>query len=392
MMSSLNENDVLAGTRRKEGAMDSSDCDHLELADVYASRHYFRRFSEILQRLERVAAAMHASDQLNRIDARALTDYLKRLDFTFDALSTKYLMVGQTPSRSLGSLTVDRRESGFPVASELMRMANDAQQASRHLTNMPSTRELKAQMIRTILGECRSPTRLQYAMSQRLYYEEISRGALFWIQNDPQCEMLDSDGGRRRFFIHWAVYDSQVNLPVIYLMEVDDSGSAPLPKDEYRWPAVQAHLMAQSLAGLTLLTIARGLDADFDDVHPKRLHRYHIGPMYSSSYTEQAGPLRQILEQACPGGEDDWALAWTQEELDSDGTQEERSGWFSKVEREIFALDPFSDGAGHSGATRTLRSIILPQRPFQVLAELAPSGFADVQKFVVSPSGQVLHL
>ena len=53
-------------------------------------------------------------------------------------------------------------------------------------------------------------------------------------------------GDRRRFLLHWAVYDSQVNLPVIYLMELEDSGQPALPKDQRRWPEVQAHLMAQS--------------------------------------------------------------------------------------------------------------------------------------------------
>lgn len=365
--------------------------DYIELTDTHASRRYFRKFSQILQHLLRVAGTMHADRQLSRTDVRVLTDYLTRLDYTFNALSTKYLLVGKGVSASLGSLTVDKHDSGFPVATELMIMANDAQQVSQHLANMPNADELRAQMIRTIIADCQPPTRLQFAMSLRLYYEEIARGFLFWTQNDPQCEWLDSENDRRQLLIHWAVYDSQVNLPVIYLMEVEDSGNVVLSSDEFRWPGVQAHLMAQSMAGLTLLTIARGFDADFDDLHPKRLRRYHIGPMYSSSYTEQSGPLRQILEQAASRDEDDWALAWTQEELDSDGTREERSGWFSKVQREIFALDPFNEGEAHTGATRTLRSIILPQRPFQVLAELAPPGFADVQKFVVSASGQVLR-
>ncbi|MBY5969933.1 hypothetical protein [Halomonas denitrificans] len=365
--------------------------DHVELNDLFASRHYFRRFNQILQYLLRVAGTMHADEQLSRTDVQVLSDYLTRLDYTFDALSTKYLLAGRGPASRLGSLAVDKQDSGFPVATELMRMANDAQQADRHLANMPSVSELKSRMIRTIIADREVPSQLQFAMSQRLYYEELVKGFLFWIQNDPQCEMLAGSESRRRFLIHWAVYDSQVNLPVIYLMEVEDSGRMSLPKDEFRWPGVQAHLMAQSLAGLTLLTIARGLDTDFDDLHPKRLRRFHVGPMYSASYTEQNGPLRDILEQSAPGEDDNWALVWTLEELDSEGTREERTGWFSKVERETFALDPFSDGAAHTGATRTLRSLIVPQRPFQVLQELSPPGFADVQKFVVSPAGQVLR-
>jgi hypothetical protein len=65
-------------------------------------------------------------------------------------------------------------------------------------------------------------------------------------------------------------------------------------------------------------------------------------------------------------------------------------GWFSSTEREVFALDPVGGRGAETGATRTERAIILPARPYQVLAERNPAGFAGVRKFVVSPQGRVL--
>ena len=242
------------------------------------------------------------------------------------------------------------------------------------------------------MGEQELPTKLQFALSQRYYYEELSRGTLFWAQNDPVCEWEGNIAPRRRkFLLHWAVYDSQLNLPVVYLMELEDSGKVALPKDERRWPEAQAHLMAQSLGGLKLITIAQGFDEDFDDLHPKRLRRFHLGPMYSSAFTDQSGPLRGVLDQArAPEGQD-WALAWTTEVLESERVREERAGWFSNVEREVFLLDPFGGRAVETGATRTERAIILPQRPYQVLAETQPPGFSDVVKYVVGAGGRVLR-
>lgn len=366
--------------------------DHTGLTDTFASRRYFRKFGLITQHLTRVAAAMEAEGKLSKSDVKILTGYLMRLSFTFRALSMKYLLAGRETGRFFGSLAMDKRDSGFPVASELLTMANDAQQAEQHLANTPGPEDLKDQMVRTIIRDREVPVKLQFALSQRLYYEELLKGELFWAQNHPVCDWIENLGERRRrFSLHWAVYDSDVNLPVIYLMELEDSGKVALPKDQRRWPEVQAHLMGQSLGALKLVTIAKAFDADFDDLHPKRLRRYHVGPMYSSAYTEQSGPLRQVLEQAeAPEGQD-WALAWTLEELESERVTEERAGWFSTVEREIFALDPFGGRGADIGATQMQRSIILPQRPFQVLAEMDPPGFAEVQKFVVSPAGQVLR-
>jgi hypothetical protein len=310
------------------------------------------------------------------------------LSLTFRALAHKYHFSGRFIHA--GKLTFDRVDSGFPVFSELMEMANDALQARRHLEAMPDTEKLKDDMVRSIVGERQIPTGLQYALSQRLYYEELLKGGLFWGRNDPEILWLGDKGARRRYLMRWAVYDSAVNLPVIYLMEVEDSGRTGLPKDERRWPQVQAHVMAQALGGLKLLTIATGFDADFDDLHPVRLRRFHIGPMYSHAFTRQNGPIREVLAQArAPEGED-WALVWTEEDLVSEREQPQKSGWFGTVERQIFTLDPFAGRGADTGATRTERSIILPERPYQALAELKPPGFADVRKFVVSARGRVL--
>lgn len=366
--------------------------DHVGLSDTYASRRYFHKFEGIMQHMLHVAGVMEAEGKLNDDEVDILTRYAVKLTHTFKALSLKYLLVGRETGRFFGSLTIDDRDSGFPVAEEIMTMANDAQQAGAHLESMASAEALKNQMVQTILGDLAIPTKLQFALSQRLYYEELAKGDLFWVQNDVQAQWAGNVAeGRRQFRLHWASYDSQVNLPVIYIMELEDTGRIGLPKDQRRWPEVQAHLSAQALGGLKLLTIAKGFDADFDDLHPKRLRRFHLGPMYSHAYTRQAGPLREVLAEAkAPVGQD-WALVWTEEELISDQVIEQKSGWFSTVEREVFALDPFAANGPDLGATRQERSIILPQRVFQALDEKKPSGFASVRKFVVSTSGRVLQ-
>ncbi len=365
--------------------------DHVALDDAFAARRYFRKFETITGHLARVAGVMEREGRLSRLDARVLSAYVQMISATFRALSLKYLLTGRDGGKVFGALSIDRVESGFPVFRELLTMANDAQQAGRHLAGSMSRDDLKDAMVRQIVGELTIPTRLQFAMSQRLYYEALQEGGLFWAQNDPQAQWLeDLPNGRRRYLLHWAVYDSQVNLPTIYLMELEDSGRRGLPVDDRRWPEAQAHLMAQAVAGLKLVTIAKGFDTDFDDLHPKRLRRFHVGPMYSSAFTRQTGPMRRVLDEArAPAGQD-WALAWTTEVLESERVAQERSGWFGTVDREVFALDPFAGRGVDTGATATERAIIMPVRPYQVLAEMVPPGFREVRKFVVSETGQVV--
>ena len=364
--------------------------EHAGLDDTHKARRYFEKFDAITGHLSRVAAVMEREGRLTKLEARVLGAMVLMIAGTFRALSLKYLMTGRA-DRSLGVLDIDRVESGFPTFREVLTISNDAAQVDRHLGGMMSVSELKSEMVRQIVGDLQIPTRLQFAMSQRLYYEALKEGDLFWAQNHPQAQWLENlENGRRVYLLWWAVYDSQVNLPTVYMMRVEDSGKRGLPIDDRRWPEVQRHLMAQSVGGLKLVTIAKGFDQDFDDLHPKSLRRFHIGPMYSSAFTLQKGPLRQVLEDArAPQGQD-WTLSWTEEMLESSRMEQERSGWFGTVDREIFALDPFSGRGVDTGATKTERAVIMPMRPYQVLSEKNPPGFRNVRKFVVSERGQVL--
>jgi hypothetical protein len=364
--------------------------DHQELYDGPTARRYFAKFERITGHLLRVTGEVEAEGQLTRSEARILGRYLSALTGTFRALSYKYLMTGR--SEGSASLTFDRHESGFPVAQELMMMALDAAQVQKHLGGMASTAELKDRMVRQILRDLTVPVQLQFALAQRLYYEALAlavdqAGGIFWPKNDPDVQFIRELPGRRHFLLHWAVYDKQVNLPVVYLMNVEDSGKKPLPRDDRRWPMVQAHLMAQSGMGLKLLTIAQGFDKDFSGLHPKRLRRMTLGPMYSHDFTLQSGPISQVLSDAKAADGDDWALVWTVEDLLSEREEEVKEGWFSSAERQVFKLDAF---APDSGLSRMDRMVILPERPYQVLAELNQPGLRDLRKFVVGASGQIL--
>lgn len=188
---------------------DSLTRDHVALTDAFAARRYFAKFTAILGHLTRVAALLRAEGRFSAEEVEAVTRYLVALNHTFRALSMKYLMTGRDTAAPLPPMQIDRVDSGFPVFNELLVMANDAMQADRHLDGMPSAEAIKEAMLRRIIGDHAIPTREQFALSQRLYYEELQRGRLFWARNDPQAVWLSGLGkARRRYLLHWAGYDS----------------------------------------------------------------------------------------------------------------------------------------------------------------------------------------
>jgi len=369
--------------------------DHRTLEEAHETRRYFAKFERIIHHLKGVADSVVNENTALASEIPILQQYLAALSGTFTALSYKYLLAGRVSEMMPSLLSIDRQDSGFPVYQELLQMANDAMQADNHLRSLPDMRGLKLAMVNHILREQSAPTNLQFAASQRQYYEELARSELFWARNDPRLAWTGNvSESRRRYRLHWAVYDSQQNIPLIYILDLEDSGKRPLAKDERRWPRVQGHLTAQSAASLKLVTIARGFDRDFDDLHPKRLRRFFVGPMYSHTFTQQSGPLRDVLAEVNGRPGEDWALAWTTETLVSSGSEQEASGFFSSVERQIYQLDPLAAGGATSydvaGHTHQQRSLILPQRPYQILAERDPPGFSHIRKYAVTPAGKIL--
>jgi len=363
---------------------------HRVLDSARDARRYFRKFDRIMGHLQSVMRLSVEEKLLNGAEGEILNGYLEALNNSFTALSYKYLMTNRAADS--GKVSIDKTDSGFPVFSEIIQLALDMTQAEKHLSALPDQDTLKKDMVRQILSSRTVPTDRQYALAQRIYYETLDKKELFLSRNDPQIRWIGKDLKRRkrRFIVHWAVYDSKTNLPVVYLMLLDDTGSRELSRDERRWPQAQEQLMAQAISELKLLTIAKGFDEDFNDLHPKILRRFHLGPMHSHAFTEQRGPIRDVLAEA--QGEEglDWALAWTVESLISDGQTWEKAGIFKQAWRERYKLETTSLNGKTDGRTRLERSLIVPHRAYQVLEERHGESFSGVRKYVVGQNDTIL--
>ena len=363
---------------------------HRVLDSARATRRYFAKIERIITHLQSVATLSSTEGLVSEAEEKILSQYLGDLNNSFTALSYKYLMTNRAPDS--GKMSIDKTESGFPVFSEIIQLAADSTQAKKHLKSLPDQERLKKDMVNHILTERSAPTSLQYALAQRIYYETLVNENLFLSQNHPQIMWVGKDlkSKKRRYIIHWAAYDSKTNIPVVYLMVVDDTSNRALPHDERRWPRVQDALMAQALSELKLLTIAKGFDEDFDGLHPKSLRRFHLGPMHSHAFTEQHGPIREVLANAIGEEGLDWALAWTVESLISDGQEWKKVGVFKQAPREVFRLDAFNMSGKMDGVTDLTRALILPHRAYQVMEEKHADDFAGVRKYVVGQNAKIL--
>ena len=154
--------------------------DHKVLEGAQATRRYFAKFEGIIDHLRSVAKLSESEKLITKSESKILQMYLVALSHTFSALSYKFLMANRVGDHSASLLSIDKTDSGFPIYQEMLHMATDALQAKVHLKSLPSQKRLKQEMINHILSEHTSPSKLQYALSQRIYYEYLNDAALFF--------------------------------------------------------------------------------------------------------------------------------------------------------------------------------------------------------------------
>ena len=270
-------------------------------------------------------------------------------------------------------------------------MANDAQQAARHLAGMPSVAELKDQMVRQILGDLAIPTKLQFALSQRLYYEALAEGGLFWASNDPVAHWMAIRPTTRR---QVPAALGGLRQPGEPADDLPDGGRGHRRPGAAQGPAPLARGAAPS-------DRAVGGGAEAAD------HRAGLRPRFRRPAPEAAAALpcradvfrrlhaadrpaaRGAGRRRCRGDGRTGRWPGPSRRWKASGSRRRSPAGSAASSGEIFALDPFSGRGVDTGATRTERAIILPARPYQVLAERNPPGFHDVRKFVVA-AGRVL--
>lgn len=367
----------------------------LEFSDNDLCRRYFAKFERILQHLHEVAwqdAPSVPRGALGVLETEIIEAYLRRLANSFTALSIKYLLTGLVHHKLPANLEIDQTDSGFPVFREIIKLAEDREQATEKLIDLPIAESLRSEIVDHVLKYKTMPRDLQFAMSQRVYYEMLHDRPLFLRSNGPAFVSLKgAENGHARYLAHWAVYDTDRNAPSIYLMVLEDSHEPPLHANAGMRERVERHLIAQSLSSLKLLTIATGFDKDFKRLHPKLLKRMHVGPLYSNRFTRHSDAIQRILTEAEEVPGQDWVLCWTVETLFSKESRKASSGLFGETLQEVFHVDVHSPEVFEAGASSIERAMILPYRPYQCLVENGGEHLKSVRKYVVGPDGLVLN-
>jgi hypothetical protein len=375
-------------------------------ADDPAAR-YFDAISAALSGLEIFMRDDRSPLYRHGIVAKIAAQYIARLEKSFACWRNQLGF--------MDSFKISRAESGFPVFQNLLELENDRRQADQRLANLPLPGELRNEMADFILRHKAFPAALQKSMAERLYLEDVKSEETFGPFTLAQTAKVSVNPktGRPYYLVHWATFDGAANLPLVYMVTVEDSSESmvrqlvdrngklnqkvdiPLPVDGLLNPEL-AHRFddfteKNSAYSLAPMTIAVNLDRDFEPLHPKQLRRVVLGPFYSAGITENNSTVAEVLSKV-RRPQNAWLLTWTIQEVYSKGEKPGRKGLFSseKTTQEFF-INTDDLEAARQGVSSYENHALIPHEAYQALyaAGEAQKIFGGYKVHILS-NGQVI--
>jgi len=317
------------------------------------------------------------------IVAKIVADYIARLEISFGCWKNRLGFMER--------FRISRADSGFPVYQNLLELENDRRTAEKRLADIPKPDELRAEMADFILRHKEFPAALQKSMAERLYLQDVGTGLVFSPFNLAQTVKVsvNPNTGRPYYLVHWATFDGSANLPLVYMLTVEDSSPAlakqliadngkmnpnvqvPLPVDGLLNPEL-AHRFddfteKNSAYTLSPVTIATNLDKDFETLHPKQLRRVVLGPFYSAGITENNSVVTEVLSKV-RRPENAWLLTWTIQEVYSKAERPGRRGlWSSAKATQEFHIETDDLEAARMGVSAYEKHALVPHEAYQAL-------------------------
>jgi len=374
-----------------------------------AVTRYFEAMHAALDGLDAYLKAEDSPLYQHELVGAVVASYLKRMRGSFESWNHRLAFAEK--------FRISQSESGFPAFQNVLDLENDRKQAEQRLAEIQDEDEIRQEMVDYILKKKAFPTALQKTMAERRYLQTVRDGAHFSPLVLPRTIRVSVNPRTKRpyYIVHWGVFDGAANLPMIYMLAVEDSSEEmiktlvtkdgklnkkvdiPLPVDGLLNPQLANRFDEfcdkNSAYSLTLSTIATSLDKDFDYLHPKQLRRFVLGPFYHADITAHGSTVDKILQKV-KREENRWLLTWTLQEIYSVNEKPAKWGlWGGDPAREEFHINTNDLDAARMGVSAYERHALVPHEAYQALFATgeADAIFEDYKRHVLSGDEVLLN-
>ncbi|MCB1385324.1 MAG: hypothetical protein KDJ80_05235 [Nitratireductor sp.] len=377
-------------------------------ADANPVRKYFDAVDAALDGLDTYLSEETSPLYQHDLVGATVAEYLARLRGSFDSWQHRLAFADK--------FRVSQSESGFPAFQNVLDLEIDRREAKQRLAAMQDEETLRKEMVDFILTKKAMPEPLLRTMAERRYLESVRDRQHFSPLVLPRTIRVSVNQKTRRpyYIVHWGYYDGSANLPLVYMVALEDSSEdmvktlvsgdgklkkdveVPLPVEGLLNPELanrfDAFCEKNSSYSLTLSTIASSLDKDFDNLHPKQVRRFVLGPFYHADITSHGERVEKILQKV-HRADNQWLLTWTIQEIYSAHEKPAKWGlWGGDPAREEFFINTDDLDCARMGVSAFENHALVPHEAYQAVFASGEREtlFEDYKTHVIS-GGQVLR-
>ncbi len=256
----------------------------LKILEDETAVEYLRRLNTRLGNLSAVLA---------REGNEFVEPYLEIVQNTMKGLMLKHEINGQ--DKIDFSLTISAIDSGFPTEKDIYLLEKNQEEAKATLQFLPERDEI-IDLIRKAIFRNGSVANGQTMLRRHNFYSFLDSARLLRDYHLDEAKLVKDHEQRRYYTLEWACVETGSRLPVLYRMYLtQDSRFCRLEKR--RNLGLETIIFQTQMGFIDLSTFARTVDNEIEEVHPKLVEKYTIGPYYDKE-TNNSHEMQAILEKA----------------------------------------------------------------------------------------------
>lgn len=290
---------------------------------------YFKYMSHALNSLLE-SYDLYKSD--NPYELKIIKKFSQKLLNTIECFKIKYSI------NENNLMLLDLTESSFPNHMEFRKLNDDLAQKRKKQNEGQSSETLRHMILDDLIENKKDPKNLLKQLSQKSYFEKISKSSLFQEFTPGELKELDhsKDPKNRRFLYSWGSFDSVTNRPYIYILVMD-----VLVESREDSLMVEKTKFKENIKKIThntapLKVIISDLDQMYNSIRPQVLKRINLGPVFGK-YSKDKNEFTQLLKDNF--NKDEFILTYETEVIFSVGEKKNKSFLSSGELRQIFYVD-----------------------------------------------------
>ena len=204
--------------------------------------------------------------------------YIQIIRDAIECLKLKHELIGHEQIDF--PLTIDPTDSGFPTIKDFYLLEKDKEETEIVLSKAPEREEI-IESIRNKILKGRSPVGAQMRLRRFDFYSKLKEMKLFNPYHFNEPKFIEERDKKNYYILEWTCLERGINSPVLYRMYLTQDKKFPRLDKEKNYK-LESIIYPSHSGRIDLRNLVSNIDRQLDEIHPKLIYKYIIGPYYNN--------------------------------------------------------------------------------------------------------------